>query len=379
MTASRKPKPVTLIAPLGDPSRRVRLAKVIALLRDNYGQNIRFFGWQREESEPLGSNIDGVISGKALVKGGGYRSKWTRPMYLLWVWAVFWKLLFTGPRQVYALGLETALPVWMASRMRPKIKYIFDDADRLVTFWSVPALAEKIIVFLEKRVSKAASTHLVPTLERYDYRTDKMEEIANLPNKEQVDEAWTDIGAPPDDALNIYVCGWLDPTRGLDLLDGAAAALEAKGRSDIVFNIAIGRLTQELPPFFDRPAVNMLGTLSHIESLRQYTRNHAVVTFYDPAIKVNRYALPNKWGDAITMQCPIIMNSEVQTGRALLADGAAFAIPFHEPEALADLLIALRDNPDKLAAAKQAVIAVRPQYKFFDEAMAPSLRKFLQI
>ena len=368
---------VFMIAPLGDPSRRVRLAKVISLLRDGHDRDIVYAGWAREKSEPLGRNIEGVVASHRLLSGGGYRSRFTRPLYLLWIMKVFFFLLWRAPREVYALGLETALPAWMASRIRPRIRYIFDDADRLLTFWTVPGWAYKLILFFEKRTSKASVYHIVPTFGRYEYENARMIEISNLPNEDQIDAAQSIEAFPRNDKLNVYVNGWLDPTRGLNLLDGAAARLIERGRDDIVFNVAIGRLTEERPAFFSRPNVNHLGSLTHVESLAEYRRNQLVVTFYDPAIRVNRFAVPNKWGDAIVMGTPIIANSEVETARSLLDAGAAFAIPFHDGEALAELLVALKDNPGTLDAARQAIIRVRPLYETFDKAMAPVLGKLL--
>jgi len=48
------------------------------------------------------------------MKGGGYRNKKARLFYLWWMVCVFVFVLIRGPRHIYALGLETALPIWLA-------------------------------------------------------------------------------------------------------------------------------------------------------------------------------------------------------------------------------------------------------------------------
>ncbi len=370
---------VVMIAPLGEPGKRVRLAKTIRIIKDRFHHNISFWGWQRIPNETLGANIDGVIETRALLTGGGFRSALTRFYYLIWMFRVFLALLWRAPPRVYCLGLETALPAWIASRLRSRIKYIFDDADRLVMLWSLPKPIEKLIVALEQRVSRDSETHIVPTLERYDYWTAKLYEIANMPDQNQTEEAKLSMQPKGDDRLHVYVNGWLDRTRGLYLIDQVAEILEQDGNTDIVFNVAIGRITGELTRFLQRRNVNHLGSLTHTQSLTQYPANDVVVTFYDPAIRINRYALPNKWGDAIAMGTPIVLNEEIKTAVSLIACGAAFTVPFNDPAALALLLSNLHRDSNRLATARIAITNLSDNYKPFDKAIDPVMAAFLKV
>jgi glycosyltransferase involved in cell wall biosynthesis len=369
---------VVLIAPLGEPGKRVRLAKTIRIIKDRFHRNINFWGWRRTPDETLGANLDGITETRALLTGGGFRSVLTRFYYLIWMLRVFLALLWHAPSRVYCLGLETALPAWVASRLRPRIKYVFDDADRLVMIWSLPRPVEKLIVTLEQRVSRDAVTHIIPTLERYDYRTTKLYEIANMPDKNQVEEAKRIKKSKGNDSLHIYVNGWLDSTRGLDLIDQVAEILERGNGNNIVFNVAVGRVTGELTKFLQRSNVNYLGSLTHIQSLAQYPANDVVVTFYDPAININRYALPNKWGDAIAMGTPIVLNEEIRTAKPLITCGAAFTVPFNDPEALALLLRNLCQDSDLLDTARIAITSISDSYKPFGEAINPVMEAFLE-
>jgi hypothetical protein len=369
---------VVVIAPLGEPDRRVRLAKTIGLMSGAWGQDVRYWGWRRTEDEKLGAALPGVVETRALLSGGGYRSSRARLYYIGWIIKVFFALLWHAPRRVHCLGLETALPAWAASRIRRRIRYVFDDADRLVLLWPLPRLVERLLVFLERRTSRAAVAHIVPTFERYDYRTDKMVEIANLPDERQVDEARQRAGAKPDSRLHVYVNGWIDVTRGLGLLDAAAEMLDKARNESVVFNVAVSRLTSEASRFMARSNVNDLGTLTHIDSLAQYPANDVVVTFYDPAIRINRYALPNKWGDAIAMGTPIVLNGEIVTARPLIEAGAALPVAFDRPDELAALLTELAADRLKLAAAKLAIEQAAEKYEFFNEAIEPVLTSLLR-
>ncbi|MBK8507137.1 MAG: hypothetical protein IPL51_00315 [Candidatus Competibacteraceae bacterium] len=374
---SNNNKKVIIIAPLGEVERRVRLVKIIRIIKDYYHYNIVYWGWQRVPSEMLGANINGVVEVRALLTGGGFRNPLARFYYFSWMFRVFFALLWYAPHNVYCLGLETALPAWAASRLRSKIKYVFDDADRLVMLWPLPKLLKKLIVTLEKRVSRDSLAHIVPTLERYDYQTAKLHEIFNMPEQDQVKAAKRLAEPKQDSRLHVYANGWLDKSRGLVLIDDAAKLLEQENNHDIVFNVAVGRITGTTINFSGRGNINHLGTLTHVQSLAQYAANDVVVTFYDPTIQINRYALPNKWGDAIAMGTPIVLNEGIKTGKLLVAKGAGFIVPFDDPAALVTLLKDLHRNKHRLTNARTAITNIASNYKSFDEAIKPIMKVFL--
>ncbi len=364
-------KTVVLIAPLGEPGKRVRLAKIIRIIKRHHHYDIAYWGWQRISDETLGAGLDGIVESRALLTGGGFRSVLTRFYYLAWMLRVFSAVLWYAPRHVYCLGLETALPTWLASRLRRRVRYVFDDADRLVLLWNLPKPIKKIITVFEQRVSQAATTHIVPTLARYDYRTTRLYEIVNMPEQDQVEEAKRFVKSKRDNRLHIYVNGWLDKSRGLELIDCTAEILEKESCGDIVFNVAIGRITGKPLSFLERSNVNYLGNLPYIQSLAEYSANDVVVTFYDPAIQINRYALPNKWGDAIVMNTPIILNEGIETALPLISAGIAFTVPFDDPPAFAALLCDLHRDDSQLFTARAAIAGIKNNYKPFDEAIVP--------
>lgn len=367
-------KTVTLIAPVGEPGKRVRLAKVIRILSVEYECDVHFLGWQRLPEESLGAAMQELRSARALLRGGGYRSAIARAYYILWMVKVFFYLILNGPTSVYCLGLETALPVWFASVFRRRIRYVFDDADRLVLLWKLPASIKAVIAFLERRVSKAAQKHVIPTFERYDYRNDSMLEVANMPEVEQVKSANQLASHRVDGRFHVYVNGWLDDSRGLSLVKRAAEILLDRGVDNIVFDVAVGRLTGDGKEFLSLSNVCYLGSLTHIESLAHYRQVDVVVTFYDPKSEINRFALPNKWGDAIAMGTPVIVNRGVRTAQPLVSAGAAFLVDFYSPEELADLLIDLAADESRVSFARDAIKNIAPNYLPFGAAMEPALK-----
>ncbi len=368
---------IIIVAPLGAPERRVRLVKTFEILHDRYDVRIGFWGWKRTSDESLGADISYLIENRELLSGGGYRSSLTRLLYIVWMVKVFVALLKRAPRSVYCLGLETAFPAWLASRFRREIRYIFDDADRMVMLWSLPSVIERIIVFVERRVSRDSVAHIVPSRVRYDYSNSTMVEIFNMPNRDQIEKAKQLVELNCDDKFRVYVNGWLDETRGLRMIEEAAQLLERSGDSDILFNVAPARLTNDASRLFKMSNVNNLGRLIYVESLAQYPSNDVVLTFYDPAVRVNRYALSNKWGDAISMCTPIIVNEGIVTAAPLLDVGAAIECPFGDGVALAQLLRDLRDDRSRLDKVRATICQLQREYTTFDEAMSKVLAVLL--
>ena len=256
-----------------------------------------------------------------------------------------------------------------------------ENADRLELLWKLRKRVRTIFASLERRVSQDALTHIVPTLKRYDYRTTKLYEIANMSEKSLVEEAYHFAIAKQDSRLHVYVNGWLNKSRGLDFIDRAAEFLERENCKDIVFNVAInaGRATGVLSNFLKRCNVNNhLGYLSHTESLAQCPANDVVVTFYDPAIRINRYALPNKWSDSIAMETPIILNEGIETAAPLITAGIALTVPFDDSGAFIALLRSLHCDNSQLVSSRRAIAKIKNNYKSFDEAIIPVLTVFLE-
>ena len=125
------------------------------------------------------------------------------------------------PKEVYCLGLETALPAWACSYFR-KTDYIFDDADRLVMVLPMPAFIRQIFVWLEQKVSARSMVHLIPGAERYPYKTSKQQIIRNTPSSDDLERAMA-MKVPEKSApFVIYANGWLGETRGLAIVNQLA-------------------------------------------------------------------------------------------------------------------------------------------------------------
>ena len=169
----------------------------------------------------------------------------------------------------------------------------------------------------------------------------------------------------------------LTPARGLNLIVNAVKYCDEHMPGEVEFSVA-SLLDREktLKPLKESDSVAYLGSLEQVESLAQYCRSHCVLTLYDPKFEINRFAVSNKWGDAVFMETPIIVNRGVVTAARLVKAGAAIEMDFREGS-LEKLLIEMIKNPEILKTAKFNVKKLSTQHSLYDEVIVRLFSKFM--
>ena len=363
---------ITFLAPLPALRKRTRLAKMVPVLQSR-GHDIRFFGWERQAGEAVDFAWgEPGVHEEVLMRGGGYASVRARALYPLWMAKVFWRTLRLGrSRLLFCLGWETAFPALIAARFTGA-RVVFDDADRFSMIIRLPGAAGRLLRRLEQWTSRRAALHVIPGFSRYEWRHDRMVALRNTPLGADFLAAQAARPERPDAAVVLYANGWISETRGAPVFLRLLDIAETRGL-DLKMVIA-GRVDGPAAPrLVAHPRVTFLGEVAQREALAWYGAADAVLTFYDPAVPINRKAESNKWGDAVFFGCPIIVNSEVETARPLVEAGAALAVPYADSEALADLATWLASDADLRKSAATAAAALRPDYQVFDRQLAEIL------
>jgi len=344
-------KGVTILAPLPAPARRQRLAKMIPKYQA-LGVSVRFRGWERVRGEAVHWKwIGEPIDEAAILTGGGHNTRLARVMYPLWMMRVFVYVFFaSGQQKFHCLGWETAFPAMLAAFGR-RHQIIFDDADRFSMILGLTGPLRAMVMVLEDWTAARALLHIIPSRSRHPKRLANDFVLPNTPTAKDLESAA--IATPEKPAqFVVYANGWLPETRG-GLLIAEAFRRFAEGKSDVALLIA-GFMPDEIRETTARlEHVIYLGELPQCEALALYRVSDVLLTLYDPAVEINRYAEPNKWGDALCFSVPFIVNCEVETARNFVDAGVAFTVPYGEPGALADLLSDLYEKSDRLQAASK--------------------------
>lgn len=362
-----------MIAPLSSPKQRTRLTKQV-LHFNKYGYRINFWGWERIPGESGGYDNDQKLVVRSLLLGGGYTTRKARLMYPLWMVVVFWRVLFLGRCQtIFCLGWETAFPARLAALIT-NAQIVFDDADRFSMIFNLPGFLHRMLQRLERWTSHKCALHIVPGFSRYEWRHERMILLRNTPLRRDFETARKVAPDRPDAKLVLYANGWIGETRG------AATFLKALNRAsraglDLHMVIAGQVDGPNGEKLCKHPLVSYLGRIVQREALSWYAVVDAVLTFYYPSVPINHKAEPNKWGDAIYFNTPFIVNSEVETARDFVDQGAAFSVPYNDEKGLFHLLAGLVDAPERISRAKEEILKFEASFQVFDDGLTNILRR----
>ena len=359
---------IYVMAPGSAIRKRTRLAKMIPVFLSE-GHRVKFVGWERSKGErEQFAWGDERVTEESILKGGGYVSKAARAMYPLWMLAVFFKVLFLGRNKLlFCLGWETAFPALLASFLTGS-RIVFDDADRFSMIIRLPGLAHRFLTSLERWTSYRVLVHLVPGFTRYEWRHPRMMLLRNTPTTHDFARA-RELGRERVEGdFVLYVNGWIGETRGASVFLELMKRLrqEKPGIKMIAAGWTDCDAGREL---FAMPNVTFYGELPPDEALALYYVSDVVLTYYDPAVPINRKAESNKWGDCIFLGKPFIANSEVETAKVLFDNGFGFGVPYHDVDGLVGLVEELAS-----ASAQEVVVSpgreqIRAEYLPFDDVI----------
>ena len=370
---------IVLITPLYRVDKRTRTIKLLESC-SSLGIAVHLVCWDRHSEYPLSSVDDRVESVHVLMRGGGYGGRLMALRYPVWMVRLFFYLLRHRRKEnIYCLGFENAFPTFITKNILGN-KYIFDDADRFSMIINLPEPAYSTLRFLEKKVSEGSVVNIIPGMARYEFRNNKQKIIRNNPDKKAMARS-ADIQLKPKVAdVVVYLNGWLGETRGLPTALAVASKLSAS--SDPIAQrikfIAAGRLEGPCAQkFVGLKNVVYYGEVSNEVALAYYRKADFIFTYYDPNIKINRYAESNKWGDAISYCVPVLVNEEVYTSDFLVDAKCCARFRYDDSDSLLNFLLEAVETPKMIATLKKNMEIVVSQGKTFDVEIKESLEELL--
>lgn len=359
---------IYIFAPLPAINKRTRISKMVRHFLSR-GLKIQFYGWERlgNEANNLAYGHD-LVEEKLILHGGGYSSSRARLMYPLWMIACFIRTLMIGRKKIiFCLGWESAFPAIIASKITGS-KVIFDDADRFSLIFSLPRIVSKILINLERWTSRKSLTHIIPSFSRYEWRTPNMLVLRNTPLRRDFEAAINSTNKSENDPFTIYANGWLGETRGAPIFLKLLNNLQ-KSNTNVKMILA-GRVDSPNGHLLaNHPMSTYHGEIEQRKALEFYQKSDIVLTYYDPAIPINRKAESNKWGDCVFFHTPFIVNSEVETAIPFLESGAAFSVPYDDAEKLTELISALIIDRSLIHNAAENLERFRLDYPIFDDQL----------
>ncbi len=364
MSDHRLKSHVIIVAPLSSLSLRTRLYKLALFLQKRQCPKITHVAWERLPGERKEHNLDFEIEKKILLEGGGYGSG-RRYLYLLWMIRVFFYSFKIKKNDiVWALGFESAFPLLLASKIKG-FTLCFDDADRfsmLVKNRTLRFCIQKLEILTSRNVYK----HIIPSVERYNFRSDSFFLVNNVPGEDALKMAKNSYDQKTWKAfkMTININGWLSKSRGIGIILEICDRLKEDG---IGFVMA-GKLDcEEAILLSQKDNVQYLGQVSNEEALATYFTSDFVFTYYDPSSEINRYAASNKWGDALKTGVAIIVNKEVVSAKKLLEKKVAIGFNYDDIEGLISEIKHLSSNREQITTIKNSAFELGKSLPYFDD------------
>lgn len=359
-------KKLLIIAPCSSLFSRPRLAKVVKIA---YLQKfeISFWGWNRDNVSIDEKDLEGFISNKKIILNNQKFYIAKKISYMIWIFLIFFKLIRKNNSGIiYSMGFETTLPIYIASKFK-KIKFIFDDPDRFTKVHYFPKILRKRIEIIEQKISNASFFHIIPGLDRYDFFNKNQIVVKNFPSREDIKLANRKNMEKKSKCLSIYINGWLVDTRGIPIIYEVAKKLM---NNETINFIVAGRLGGK----FSKKLVKLnnvkyFGKVSHVKALSLYRISDLVFTFYDPNYEINLYAESNKWGDAICMRVPILVNNKVKTAKYLRDNDVCFSFDYNDIDSIVELLLKIVKDKSLLKDKIANLNKLFNEVSYFDDQM----------
>lgn len=175
--------------------------------------------------------------------------------------------------------------------------------------------------------------------------------------------------------LTILVCGWLVKSRGLDLLYSILQQTKEKVRF-VLLGTGDTKLVASLA---QSERIRYLGHRSREDTLALMANVDLNLAYYDPSILINRYAMPQKVYDSMSVGCPLLINAEVQMAKTLVEHGVALSTPYRNVTALSALLNRLVDDRAVLFDISRRCVAYNELHFSYDAVERSGVEFYRQL
>jgi hypothetical protein len=179
----------------------------------------------------------------------------------------------------------------------------------------------------------------------------------------------------PDSTTKVLLCGWLDPTRGLEILNELIKLTD----NDVYFILTgSGKFLEKLEK---NTRILYLGQLTRLQNLEIMSTVDLNMAFYNPNIVINRFALPQKVYDSFLIGCPVLINSEVTMSKDIIQNYCGYSFSYFDVYSISKFLNTLKYNKNILISCSRNISIYNkrlPNYKNTNLQSFNMFRDFLK-
>ena len=324
--------------------RRTLLARIIKIAKTlgRHGYDVEMLTWDRAGTKPKIEYVEGYKVHNLRLKSINFKTWSIVPFYILWWIYAFLFLLKSDADGIHPLSLYSLVPSIPVKFLKNKV-IVYDLTDFFADSFNFPSLVQKSFSWFENFCIKFVDAVII--VDEYRIKQIEASKIKNLVTvMNSPEDILFKLNKTNQNKTTIYFGGWISKTRGIEHICNAVQNL-----SDVELIIAgFGPDEEKVRRSFGcRQNIKFIGLISKEESLQITYNADAICAFYDPKIRINRLASPNKIFDAMMCGTVIIANKEaIPVAKIIETDQCGLLVPYGDIESIVSAIKTLKDNPN---------------------------------
>jgi len=308
----------------------------------------RLILWNRNKDNKVPGTIEDIVEIAIRSPTDSLRVAFYLP---LWWLVEFIQLIRIRPRIIGAFDIDTAIPALLASKiLGAKLTYVMLDYSPDCVPPSTSKILVKIMRGVEDLIMQSADRIVLVDETRIEQvnggkYTDKISIVHNMPLIKINTDHHIETRSPSD-IVSLFYAGILHETRGIKTLiesitavDGLMLTIAGMGpMEDFVKTKA-----SEHPD-----KIKYIGQINHDEVMRHTSSADAIIGFYDPNIRNNRYASPNRFFEAMMLSKPLITNKNISIAIDVQKFNSGYVVEYGNIDALQQTMSHIVNNRSEL-------------------------------
>lgn len=267
--------------------------------------SVKILAWDREGQSPKREKLPYAEIERLRLKAP-YGSLLLFFLIPIWNLYIFLNLIFKKFDIVHACDFDTVIPSFLVAKIRGK-KIVYDIFDFYADMSPLPSFVTKPISWIDKQIIKKVDTVILVDENRKSQIKPAMpKKLVFIYNTPDIDNKIAKSLRSKKIIKNYFFYGG---SLNSDRMIKDIVEIFTQNKNLTLEIAGWGPLKEFVQKISKRNRnIKFLGKVTYDTVLEKTAQSQAVIAFYDPAIKNNQMASPNKFFEAIAIGKPIITN-----------------------------------------------------------------------
>ena len=260
-----------------------------------------------------------------------------------WCFELFY-ILKLKSHLIHAIDFDSIIPAIIAGKIK-RIPVIYELFDIYEDEIQMPESIRNFLIFIDKIFMSLSDVIIIVDETR-------IKEVNGIPNKKIV----TIYNSPPDlllqinpvsshnKAIILFFAGALSKSRSFDEIIEAVKTID---NAKLII-AGFGELAEKISIISNqnRDKIDFIGKINYKQVLELSFSADILFSFYDPAIRLHKFASSNKLFEAMMCGKPVIVNDGSSMADIVRQEDCGIVVPYGDVNAIRIAILQLRDKPE---------------------------------